>query len=153
MGELSIQHSKVWKIAHWWALFVQSIWCYSLKISEELCVMTLKDDAKFKEKLTCGLKDKVRNLVNFHGSGWKSENLLFDWILLSKAYIDLNEKNTEELCFMTLKNDAKFKENLTIGSKNNMRNLVDFHRIIQKSKNFPSMDYFCPKYLRFELKK
>ena len=53
--------------------------------------MTLKDDAKFKEKLTCGLKDKVRNLVNFHGSGWKSENLLFDWILLSKAYIDLNE--------------------------------------------------------------
>ena len=54
--------------------------------------MTLKDDAKVKGKLICGLKKEIRNLVNFHDSSRKSENLLFDRILLSKAYKDLDEK-------------------------------------------------------------
>ena len=53
---------------------------------------------------------------------------------------------------MTLKSDAKFEEKLTLGSKNDMRNLVNFHPTTQKSKNFTSMGYFCPKYMRFELK-
>ena len=54
--------------------------------------MTLKSDAKFKGKLTCGLKNDIMNLANFHASRRKSENLHFDRILLSKAYKDLNEK-------------------------------------------------------------
>ena len=54
---------------------------------------------------------------------------------------------------MTLKSDVKFEEKLTLGSKNDMRNLVNFHPTAQKSKNFFSMGYFCPKYMRFELKK
>ena len=28
--------------------------------------MTKKDEAKLKGKLTCGLKNNIRNLVNFH---------------------------------------------------------------------------------------
>ena len=54
--------------------------------------MTRKGDAKFKGKLTFGFKNNTRNLVNFHASGRKSENLHFDGILLSKAYKDLDEK-------------------------------------------------------------
>ena len=54
--------------------------------------MTLKGDARFKGKMTCGLKNDIRNLVNFHASSRKSENLHFDWILLSKAYKDSDEK-------------------------------------------------------------
>ena len=54
---------------------------------------------------------------------------------------------------MTLKNDAKFEEKLTLGSKNDMRNLVNFHSTTQKYKNFTSMVYVCPKYIKFELKK
>ena len=54
--------------------------------------VTLKGVAKFKWKLTCGLKNDIRNLVNFHASSWKSENLHFDWIRLSKAYKYLDEK-------------------------------------------------------------
>ena len=54
---------------------------------------------------------------------------------------------------MTLKSDAKFEEKVTLGSKNGMRNLVNFHPTTQKSKNFTSMGYFRPKYMRFELKK
>ena len=30
--------------------------------------MTLKSDAKFEEKLTCDLKNGMRNLANFHQS-------------------------------------------------------------------------------------
>ena len=58
-------------------------------MSEKLCVMTQKCDAKSKRKLTCGLK---RNLVNFYASSRKSENLHFDGLLLSKAYKYLDEK-------------------------------------------------------------
>ena len=52
---------------------------------------------------------------------------------------------------MTMKNDAKFEEKLTLGFKNDMKNLVNFHPTTQKSKNFTSMDYFCPKHILFQL--
>ena len=89
---------------------------------------------KFKEKLTCALKNDIRNLVSFHASRRKSENLYFDWILLSKAYKDLDEK-VQKSCLMTLKSDAKFEEKLTLGSKNDMRNLVNFNASSGKSEN------------------
>ena len=54
---------------------------------------------------------------------------------------------------MTLKCDVKFNEKLTCGFKYDMRNFVNFHPATQKSKNFTSMGYFCPTYMRFELKK
>ena len=53
---------------------------------------------------------------------------------------------------MTLNSDGKFKEKLTLDSKNDMRNLVNFHLTTQKSKNFTSMAYFCANYMSFELK-
>ena len=53
---------------------------------------------------------------------------------------------------MKLKTDAKFKEKMTCGFKYDMWNLVAFNATTQKSKNFTSMGYFCPKYIRFELK-
>ena len=57
---------------------------------------------------------------------------------------------------MRLKNDENFKEKLTCGFKYDMRNLMNFHPTTQKSKNFSLMgyfQYFCPKYVRFALKK
>ena len=54
--------------------------------------MTLKGVPKFKRKLTCGLKIDIKSLVNFHVSSRKSENLHFDWVLLSKAYKYSDEK-------------------------------------------------------------
>ena len=36
------------------------------KITEELCVITLKNDAKFEEELlTCTFKNDMRNFANF----------------------------------------------------------------------------------------
>ena len=54
---------------------------------------------------------------------------------------------------MTLKSDAKFKEKLTCGFKYDLKNLVNFRPTTQKSENFSLMGSFCPKYVRFELKK
>ena len=54
--------------------------------------MTLKGGAKIKEKLTCGLKSDIMNLVNFHVSCQKSKNLNLNRLLLSKTYKDLDEK-------------------------------------------------------------
>ena len=53
--------------------------------------MTLKGDAKFKVKLARGLKNDIRNLVNFYTSSRKSENSHFDGLLWSKAYKVLDE--------------------------------------------------------------
>ena len=47
---------------------------FQLKSTERLSLMTLKSDAKFKEKLVCGFKHDMRNLVNFKPTSQKSEN-------------------------------------------------------------------------------
>ena len=39
--------------------------------------MTIKCDAKFEEKLTCGLENDMMNLANFHQSTWNSQILDF----------------------------------------------------------------------------
>ena len=54
--------------------------------------MTVKGDQIFKEKLTIGLKNEVKNLVTFQASSRESENLYFDGLVLSKAYKVLDEK-------------------------------------------------------------
>ena len=48
----------------------------------------------------------------------------------------MNLKFTNELCVMTMKNDAKFEEDLTGCSKINMRNLTNFDWKTQKSQTF-----------------
>ena len=35
--------------------------------------MALKSDAKFEEKLTCGLENDLRNMANFHQTNLKSQ--------------------------------------------------------------------------------
>ena len=54
--------------------------------------MKLTGNAKFKRKRTCGLKNNMMSLVNFHASSWMYRNLHFDIFLLSKAYEDLDKK-------------------------------------------------------------
>ena len=65
--------------------------------------MTLKSDAKFKEKLTCSFKYDMWNLVKFQPTTQISEKIFFR-TFFSKVY-----KNTEELSFMILNSDAKFE--------------------------------------------
>ena len=47
--------------------------------------MPLACDAKFEEKLTCGLENDMRNLANFHEITQNSQNWDFHSILLYKV--------------------------------------------------------------------
>ena len=51
----------------------------SLKFTGELCVMTMKNDAKIKEELTCQFKIDMRNLKNFGPSTRKSQKFALQW--------------------------------------------------------------------------
>ena len=70
--------------------------------------MTLKSDAMFKEKLACGFKYDMRNLVNFNPTTQKSKNFTSMGCFCPK-YMRFELKNTEESSFMTLNSDAKFE--------------------------------------------
>ena len=54
--------------------------------------MTMKGDANVNAKLTHGLKNVAKNLVNFLASSRISENFHFDGLLLYKAYKFFVEK-------------------------------------------------------------
>ena len=47
----------------------------SLKFTGELCVMTIKNDSKSDEELTCQLKIDIRNLTNLDPSTQKSQKI------------------------------------------------------------------------------
>ena len=49
----------------------------SLKFTEKLCVMTMKNETKIEEELTCCFKIDVRNFTNFDPSIQKSEKFEF----------------------------------------------------------------------------
>ena len=49
----------------------------SLKFTGELCVITMKNDAKFEEELTCQFKIDMKNLKNFDPSTRKSKKFAF----------------------------------------------------------------------------
>ena len=95
---------------------------------------------------------KVQNWWNFM---WAVGSLKFCTFMGSFCpnLIKFQLKNTEELSFITMKSDKKFKEKLTCVFKYHMRNLVNFHQTTQKCENFTSVGSFCPKNIRSELKK
>ena len=74
-GKFSPEHLKVSKLGLWWDPFVQSRKGMTLKFTEELCVMAMKNNAKFKEELTCHFKSDMRNLTNFDSNTRKSKKI------------------------------------------------------------------------------
>ena len=47
----------------------------TLKLAEELCVMAIKNNAKFEEGFICHFKTNMRNLTNFDWSTRKSKKI------------------------------------------------------------------------------
>ena len=52
----------------------------SLKSTDELPIMTMKNDGKFEEELTCHFKVDMRNLTNLDPSTRKSQKFSFKWV-------------------------------------------------------------------------
>ena len=84
-----------------------------MKNYRNLCLMTLKSDAKFEEKLTLG-STGMSNLVSFNACSGNSEDLRFYVLLLSIAYKVSAKKLQKKLSLIPLKKDPKFEEKLTL---------------------------------------
>ena len=72
-GRLSPKHLKVSKLGLWWDPLIRNRKFMSLKSTEELCVMTIKNYAKFEEELTYHFKTDMRDLTNFDLGSQKSK--------------------------------------------------------------------------------
>ena len=103
--------------------------------------MMLESDAKSEEKVTCGLKNDMKNLENFHQSTQVSKlGLLLGLFIQSRKCTSL--KFTRVLCVMTMKcvmtikNDTKFEKEWTCLFKIDMRNLTNFDLSTRKSQKF-----------------
>ena len=59
------EHSKISNIFTLMDCFWPKYIMFELKNTEELCLMTLKIDAKLEEKLICGFKNDIKILANF----------------------------------------------------------------------------------------
>ena len=88
--------------------------------------MALNIDVKVESKLTCTFKNDMRNLANFCQSSFKSQKIGIFIALFIQNTKFMSLKFTGELCVMTMKNDAKFEEELTCQFKTDMRNLKSF---------------------------
>ena len=75
--QISPEHLEVLKLGLLSDHLLQSKKSMSLKITEELCVITMKNDAKFEEELTCRFKSGMKKLSNFDPSIWKSQKFSF----------------------------------------------------------------------------
>ena len=74
-GKFSPEHSKISKICTLMGCFWSKYIIIELRNTQELCLMALKIDTKFEEKLTCASKNDMRNLANIHQSTFESSNL------------------------------------------------------------------------------
>ena len=72
-GKFSLEHSKVSKLGLWWDPFIQIRKCMSLTFTEELCVLTMKNDAKFGEELSRRFNIDMSSLTNFDPNTRKSQ--------------------------------------------------------------------------------
>ena len=111
---------------------VYNVW--PKKSTQDLSFMTLKSDAKFEEKLIFGLENDMRNMANIYQSTWKISELGLWWDSFIQRRKCMSLKFTEELCVMSIKNDAKFEEGLTCRFKIDMRNLTNFDPSARKSQ-------------------
>ena len=78
-GKFSPEHLKVSKLGIWRDPLIQSRKCMSSKFTEESCVMTMKNNAKFQEELTCCFEIDMRNLINFDLSTRKPRKFWLYW--------------------------------------------------------------------------
>ena len=108
--------------------FVQSRRGMTSKFTEELCVVTTKNNAKFEEELICHLKTNLRNLMNFD---WSTQKLKKNALIgsFTKVYNVSAKNSTDELHLMALKVDVNFEGEVTCAFKNEKSNLANIHRL------------------------
>ena len=84
---------KVSKLKVWCDPFIPSRKSMSLKFTGELCVMTMKNDTKFEEKLSCHFKvnmrinsSKISKIWSFMGCFW-TKYMMFEIKKIQRSYV------------------------------------------------------------------
>ena len=78
----------------------------------------MQNDAKFEEELTCRFKIDMRNLTNFDSSTRKSQKFTIEWAPFIQGRKCMRLKLKDELCVMTMNNDAKFLRGIDLSFQN-----------------------------------
>ena len=144
IGKFSPEHSKVSKLELWWDPFGQSRKCLTLKCTEDLCVMTMKNDTKIEEELTCRFKIDMRNFTNFDPSTRKPKKIVLNGSLWPKYILFELQKykgvifhDTEEICKFWRKTELWFEKRIEKFGK--------FHQSTWWDGIGTLMGSFCPK--------
>ena len=117
--------------------------------------MTLMGDANGRcdcRWVTCGLKNDIRNLVNFHASSRKFDNLHFDRILFSKEYKDLDEKIQKSYVSWYWRVMQSLNKNWLLVPNMTWSIWWFLMRAVTSLKICTLLSYFCQYYINFELK-
>ena len=141
-GKFSPDHLKVSKLELWWDHFVQTRKCVTWKFTEELCVMTMKNDPKIEEELTCHFKIDMRNFTNFDPS---TRNLCLNWLLVTKVYIVWATNVQRSYFSRHWRYMQILKKNWLVVWKKNWEIWHIFTRELEKVKIGTLMGSFCPK--------
>ena len=87
-GKYSPEHLKVSKLGLWWDPLIQNRKRMSLKSTEELCVMTMKNDAKIWRGIDLSFQNWHEEFKRILIQALESLNKFhFNVLLLSKVYI------------------------------------------------------------------
>ena len=109
------------------------------KYRAEICLIAFKIDTKFQGKLACVSKNWHGEFGNFLPGHLKVSKLGLWWDPFLQSRKCMSLKLTGEFCVMTMKNDAKFVEELTGQFKIDIRNLTfwvrSFARALENLKN------------------
>ena len=144
-GKFLPEYLKNLKTGSLMGSFFQSRKCMSLKFTEELCVIKMKNDVKLQEGLTCRFKLTW-------GISWiltqplKSfKNLHFNGLLLNKIYNVWAKKLQRSYVSWQWRVMQNLTKKLTWGLENYMRNLEEFYQSTRKSQNCKFDDILLSK--------
>ena len=89
-GKFLPKHSEVSELGLWWDPFIQNRKYMSLKFTEDICIMIVKNDAKFEVELTCRFKIDTTIWWILIRALKYLKNLHFDRFFLTKVYKSLS---------------------------------------------------------------
>ena len=144
-GKFLPEYLKNLKTGSLMGSFFQSRKCMSLKFTEELCVIKMKNDVKLQEGLTCRFKltwgiswiltQPLKSFKNLHFNGLLLNKIYNVWAKqLQRSYVSWQWRVMQNLT-----------KKLTWGLENYMRNLEEFYQSTRKSQNCKFDDILLSK--------
>ena len=148
-GKFSPEHSKVSKSELWWNPFAQSRKCMTLKFTDELCVMTMKNYTKIEEELTCRFKIDMRNFTSFDLCTQKCKTCVVIGSLWPKYILFELQKYRGVIFHDTVMNILK--KSWLVAWKMAWGIWQIFTRAPESVKIGTLMESFCPKWKIYDL--